>query len=89
MLTQLRLSGALDRASGIIVGELPRCDEPDGSFVGRSTVAAALRDFAGPIVIGFPCGHTNAPAVTVPLGVRARLVARGEPKLLIEEAAVE
>lgn len=89
MLTQLRLSGLLARASGIVVGELPRCDEPDGSFAGRAVLANSLRDFHGPVVVGFPSGHTAGPALTIPLGVKARLVARGEPRLVIEEAAVE
>src|SRR6185295_11897069 len=31
MLTQLRLSGLLGRAAGVVFGELPRCDEPGGA----------------------------------------------------------
>src|SRR5205085_11831579 len=31
MVTQLRQSGVLARASAVIVGELPRCDEPGGT----------------------------------------------------------
>ena len=89
MLAQLRLSGALDHVRGIVLGTFPRCDEPDGSPSARSTLADALADFPGPIVFGFPTGHVDGPALTVPLGVRARLVASDSSRLIIEEAAVE
>jgi muramoyltetrapeptide carboxypeptidase len=88
MVTQLRLSGLLARAAGIVVGELPRCDEPDGQPKARDVVARLLQDFPGPVVIGFPSGHTVGPAWTLPFGVRARLVAVGRPRLIIEESAV-
>ena len=32
LLMQLKLSGLLRRASGVVFGELPRCLEPDGSI---------------------------------------------------------
>ncbi len=89
LLTQLRLGRVLDRASGIVFGELPKCDEPGGAVSARAAVADALRDFPGPIVFGFPSGHTTGPSLTIPLGVEAHLVAQGSPALVIEEAAVE
>ena len=88
MLTQLRLSGLLSAASGIIWGELPRCDEPAGEPTARATAADLLADFRGPVVFGFPSGHTRGSAITLPLGVRARLSAEGKPRLVLEEAAV-
>jgi muramoyltetrapeptide carboxypeptidase len=89
MVTQLRQTGLLARASGIIIGELPKCDEPSGEPTARAVMAEALSGFAGPIVIGFPSGHTAGPAMTLPLGVASRLVADRSPRLVIEEAAVE
>ena len=88
MLTQLRLSGLLERAVGIVLGELPGCDEPTGRPTARGVVADLLADFSGPVVFGFPTGHTHGPAVTVPLGVGVRLVADARPRLIVEEAAV-
>ena len=88
MLTQLRLSGLLERASGIVLGELPGCDEPTGHPTARGVVADLLADFPGPVVFGFPTGHTRGPALTVPLGVEVRLVAGAHPRLIVEEAAV-
>ena len=55
----------------------------------RTIVADVLRDFQGPILYGFPSGHTNGASVTLPFGVRARLVTTGGPAFIIEEAAVE
>jgi muramoyltetrapeptide carboxypeptidase len=89
MLVQLRLSGALNHVRGIVLGTFPRCDEPGGSPTARGALADALADFRGPIVFGFPTGHVDGPAMTMPLGVRARLVAGQTTRLIIEEAAVE
>jgi muramoyltetrapeptide carboxypeptidase len=87
MLNQLAQSGVLARASAIVVGQLPRCDEPGGAVTGRAVVADRLRDFPGPVIIGFPTGHSTAPLVTLPLGVRMRVVAHGIPAIVVEEAA--
>jgi muramoyltetrapeptide carboxypeptidase len=88
MMTQLQLSGVLGAASAIVLGEFPKCDEPGGGPTVRDTLAALLEDFPGPVLFGFPSGHTSGPAFTLPFGVRARVVAEAEPRLVIEEAAV-
>lgn len=88
MLTQLRLSGVLAAASAVVFGELPNCDEPGGDPTARDTVIGLMRDFPGPVLLGFPSGHTAGPAMTLPLGVRARVVATANPHIVIEEAAV-
>ena len=88
MLTQLRLSGILSRASAVVFNELPRCEEANGSPSVRSVVADYLSDFPGPVLFGLPSGHTPGATLTLPFGVDARVVARGTPALVIEEAAV-
>lgn len=88
MVTQLRYSGVLARASALVWGELPRCDEPGGQLTARAVIADLLRDFPGPVLFGFPSGHTHGPAMTLPFGVQARVVADARPRLIIEEAAV-
>jgi muramoyltetrapeptide carboxypeptidase len=88
MLTQLRLAGILVRVSAIVFGVMPGCDEPGGTPTARDAVAELLAEFPGPVLFGLPSGHTDGPTLTLPLGVRARVVANGRPELIIEEAAV-
>jgi muramoyltetrapeptide carboxypeptidase len=88
MLTQLRLSGVLDRAAAIVFGEMPECEEPAGTPKARAVVEELLRDFRGPVLFGLPSGHTAGATLTLPFGVAARVIANREPALVIEEAAV-
>ena len=89
MLTQLRLSGLLVRAAAIVFNELPRCEEPGGGEPSaRDVVRAVLRDFPGPVLFGLPSGHTDGPTLTLPFGVRTRVLGGSRPALVIEEAAV-
>jgi muramoyltetrapeptide carboxypeptidase len=88
MLTQLRFAGILDLASAIVLGEFIGCDEPDGEPRARATLAGLLKGFNGPVVYGFPSGHTSGPAFTLPFGVTARVMADAAPRLVIEEAGV-
>jgi muramoyltetrapeptide carboxypeptidase LdcA involved in peptidoglycan recycling len=47
-----------------------------------------LADFPGPVLFGLPSGHTTGPCMTLPFGVRARVIAGAAPEVVIEEAAV-
>jgi len=90
MLEQARQTGLLAKASAIVFGQLPRCDEPDGGLTAKAVVADALRDFAGPVLWGFPSGHTTSALVTVPFGVHVRVLATGtRPGLVVDESAVD
>jgi muramoyltetrapeptide carboxypeptidase len=88
LMTQLRLAGILSRTAAIVFGELPQCDEPGGSLIGRDTVRELTRDFPGPVLFGLPSGHTDGACVTIPLGVRARVIGGARPALVVEESAV-
>lgn len=88
MLTQLLYAGILDRAAGLVFGEMRGCAEPEGQPTIRAVIADLLEEYRGPILFGFPSGHTTGPSLTLPFGVRARVVAGARPKLVIEEAAV-
>lgn len=88
MVTQLRQAGLLARAAGVVINELKGCDEPGGPPTGRATMAELFADFPGPVIIGFPSGHTAAPTMTLPLGVSTRVIADTRPRIVIEEAAV-
>ena len=87
MLTQLAQAGVLARAGALVFGELPSCDEPGGEHAIRDVLRDFVRDFAGPVLFGFPSGHTDGPTWTLPLGVQARV--RTTPAaVVIEEGAV-
>jgi muramoyltetrapeptide carboxypeptidase len=88
MLMQLRLSGRMARASAIVFGQMPKCDEPGGKVTVRDIVRDGVIGFRGPVLFGFPSGHTTTPLVSLPLGVQTRVIASPEsPRLVFEEAA--
>ena len=89
MVTQLRQAGLLARAAAVVIGQLPKCDEPSGEPTARAVMAELFADFPGPVLIGFPSGHTVTPAMTLPFGVRARVLAGSQPRIVVEESAVE
>lgn len=88
LLWQLRHAGVLAHVRGIVVNELPGCDEPGGVVTGLDAVRHALEDFSGPVAAGVRSGHTSGPMLTLPLGVRVRLDAGDRVAFAIEEAAV-
>lgn len=87
MLTQWQLAGRLAQAVGLVFGQLPLCDEPGGSALARDVIREIVADFPGPVLCGFPSGHTTTPLVSVPLGVAVRAIALGGARLVFEEAA--
>ncbi len=87
MLTQLKFAGVLARAAAVVLNALPRCDEPGGAPTARDTVRAALEGFPGPVLFGMPSGHADGEAVTLPFGVRTRVLTGARPGLIVEEAA--
>ena len=89
MVTQLAQSGLLARAAAVVIGELPKCDAPSGDPTAAAVMSELFAGFPGPVVLGFPSGHTTGPSMTLPLGVACRVIADGRPRLVIEEAAVE
>ena len=89
MLTQLALSGVLAKARALVFGEMRGCDEPGGGVTALDAIARTTSHFAGPIVVGFPSGHTTGPVWTLPLGVIVAVSTHPKPVLIIEEAPVE
>lgn len=89
MVTQLRQTGLLARAAAVVIGELPKCDEPTGDPNARAVMADLFADFPGPVVIGFPSGHTDGPAMTLPFGIACRVISGSRSRVVIEESAVQ
>jgi muramoyltetrapeptide carboxypeptidase len=86
--TQLSQAGVIARASALVFGEMPRCDEPGGAPTIRDVVSHLTREFSGPVLFGLPSGHTQGATLTLPFGVQARVMAGDDPALIIEESAV-
>jgi muramoyltetrapeptide carboxypeptidase len=87
MLTQWRLSGRFASTSALMFGQFPKCEEPAGGVTVLDVVRELTSGFPGPVLFGFPSGHTRTPAVSIPFGVSARVIASGPPKVIFEEAA--
>ena len=89
MLTQLRLAGILGRARAIVFGEMQGCDEANGQLTAVDVIRRFASAFGGPVISGFPSGHTTGPCWTLPLGVRVRVVTSPHAGIVVEESAVE
>ena len=88
LFTQLAQAGVIGKASAIVFGEMPRCNEPGDGVRIRDVIRELTADFPGPVLFGLPSGHTDGATLTLPFGVRARVVTGSSPALVIEESAV-
>ncbi len=89
MLLHLKQAEKFKGVRGIVLGEFPECEPPEGSTVTvRDICQRILGPLRIPIVYGAPVGHTPRPMLTLPLGVSARLHATSEGHLDILEPAV-
>jgi muramoyltetrapeptide carboxypeptidase len=88
-LMHLKQAGKFANVRGIVLGDFPECEATVvGSPTARDVCQRILGPHGIPIVFGAPIGHTIRPMLTVPLGVKARLSAKGAGVLEILEAAV-
>jgi muramoyltetrapeptide carboxypeptidase len=87
ILTQLALAGVLDGVAGVVVGDLLRCEEADGSAPGPAEVVAERLGRLGvPVCLGLPVGH-GARNRALPVGAPAVLDADRGTLELLEGAA--
>ncbi len=89
MLTQLRLSGALDRVAGICLGQFTNCD--DASLTGLEVARRVAWELGVPAVEGVPAGHEDV-NLALPFGSVVTVVAprtpdEGPPRLAFEQGA--
>jgi muramoyltetrapeptide carboxypeptidase len=87
LLTQLQLAGILERAAALVFGEMRGCEEPGGEPAVRDVLTQLTDSFAGPVLAGFPSGHTTGPSWSLPLGTRVR-VSADPPMIVVEESPV-
>jgi muramoyltetrapeptide carboxypeptidase len=91
LLTQLSQAGRFTGASAVVCGEFPRCDEPAGTPAIVDVLREFFAGFPGPVLFGFPSGHTTRPLVSLPFGVEVQVIATGRdrPAVVFREAAAE
>ncbi len=86
MLTQLRLSGALDGIGGLVYGQFTAC-APRESSLSPDILEQVLQDHGErigvPVIAGFPYGHESL-FQPLPVGVRARITTDPPGLILIE-----
>jgi muramoyltetrapeptide carboxypeptidase len=88
-LLHLAQAGKFGRVRGVVLGEFPDSEPPAGSSVTMRDVCRRVFGAMGiPVVFGAAIGHTPRPMLTIPLGVRGRLISSGAGKLEILETAV-
>jgi muramoyltetrapeptide carboxypeptidase len=89
MLWQLRRSGAMDGVRGIVFGDMKGCSPPlRADWALEDVLLDALAGLDVPIALGLSSGHSAAPNLTLPLGVRARLECGTAARFSVLEHAV-
>lgn len=88
MLTQCAQAGMLKHARAIVFGEFVACGEPGGDPAIRDVLREFTDGLSGPVLFGFPSGHTVGATWTLPLGVRTRVCGGQSAALVFEESAV-
>ena len=90
LLTQLRLSGALESVSGLGFGYLTQKGLPTTATPHRD-VAELIQEIrkqtACPMIDGLMFGHEKK-KFTLPIGINASIAPRGSAALILHEAAV-
>lgn len=82
-LSTLRLSGALDKAKGFILGYFTNCASSKNQTV-RDLINEYIAPLNKPTIMNFPIGH-SFPFVTLPLGVKVRMNATSNKITILEE----
>jgi muramoyltetrapeptide carboxypeptidase len=90
MLRQLRQAGAFAGLRGLVFGEMPGCaPKAEEGYSLEDVIQDALDGLDVPVAFGLSSGHTTRPALTLPLGVRARLLCEeGTARLEVLEPAL-
>jgi muramoyltetrapeptide carboxypeptidase len=88
-LRHMKQAGQFEDVAGFVLGDFSDCEPPmEGSPSVREVCERILGAYKVPIVYGAPVGHTNRAILTLPLGVKVKLAAKGEGVLEFLEAAV-
>jgi muramoyltetrapeptide carboxypeptidase len=88
-LMHLKQARKFHAVQGVILGEFPDSEAPvTGSPSVEDVCERILSPLGVPVVFGAAIGHTQRPMLTLPLGVRGRLIASADGRLEVLEPAV-
>lgn len=91
MLTQLRLSGKLKEAKGIILGDFNQCVAKESKDRGSLSLEQIIEDIIKPLgiptIANLKSGHCE-PMITIPFGVKARLDADNKELTILERPVI-
>ena len=85
MLNQLRLSGKLQEAKGIILGDFNNCEteNPEENLILEQVINDQIKSIGKPTIYNLQAGHCN-PMLTLPFGVKVRLNADKKELIVLE-----
>ena len=85
MLNQLRLSGKLQEAKGIILGDFNNCEteNPEENLILEQIINDQIKSIGKPTIYNLQAGHCN-PMLTLPFGVKVRLNADKKELIVLE-----
>jgi muramoyltetrapeptide carboxypeptidase len=86
-LMHLKHAGKFRGIAGILLGDFPECEGPADGETAEEVARRILSPLGVPVVWGAPVGHSVRPALTLPLGIAARLVADDQTQLQVLEPA--
>lgn len=92
MLSQLILSGKLDRCKGIIFGQFDNLNKRQPFYPGYSyTILEVIKQLLGnrkiPIMVGMPFGHIKD-KLTLPIGINAKIDTNNRSLTLLERSVI-
>jgi muramoyltetrapeptide carboxypeptidase len=90
MFMQLKLAGKLSSVRGIVFGEMRDCVQTaNQGYTLEEVILRIVGELGVPVAFGLRSGHVTAGNITLPIGVRAALIVRGQKvSLSILESAV-
>lgn len=84
MFTHLKMSGFLDRVSGLILGSFEGCGKKD---IIEQIVFEKVSDMGFPVISRFPIGHGNR-NMTMPLGIKVELDTNNKRIMFLERPVI-
>ncbi len=88
MLMQLKLAGKFSDIRGLVFGEMLDCfQNADQNYTLQEVILRVVGDLGIPIGFGLRSGHVSKGNITLPIGVKARLMVGADVNLQILESA--